>query len=101
MIITLLWLTVSTPFILSVQKNLNKPTAAASSDNPSMEEDGNPFSGLNEEKTSDGVTTLSEYLHEPFHLPTINVPELEHNGSNSSIIYITHYGELVSPPPEI
>lgn len=100
MIITLLWLTVSTPFILDVQKALSKSAVAASNDNAAMEEDTNPFSGLNEEKTSGSVTTISEYLHEPFHLPTINLPELVHNGSSSCIIYITHYGELVSPPPE-
>ncbi|MFT3700751.1 MAG: hypothetical protein QM802_00150 [Agriterribacter sp.] len=100
MILTLLWLTVSTPFILSVQKELSKPTASACSDNTSMEEDANPFSGLNEEKSSSS-TTFSEYLHEPFHLPTINVPELVHNGSAGVIIYIAHYGELVSPPPEV
>jgi len=100
MIITLLWLTISTPFIIGVQKQINKLTASAASNTHSMEDNSNPFSGLNEEKTSSSISTISEYLHEPFHLPTVNVPELVHIGGSGEVIHINHYGELVSPPPK-
>jgi len=95
-----MWLTISTPFISDVQKQISKLTASTTSDTNSMEENSNPFSGLNEEKTSGSISTISEYLHEPFHLPTVNVPELVHTGGSGDIIHINHYGELVSPPPE-
>ncbi|HEX5026516.1 MAG TPA: hypothetical protein VFV68_14655 [Agriterribacter sp.] len=97
MIFTLLWLTVSTPFILTIQQELNGKNMS-SAVNDSMDENSNPFSGFNEEKCS--ANTLSEYLHESVTLQGFDAPELEHCGSTGSGIYIAHYGELVSPPPE-
>ncbi len=97
MIMTLLWLTVSTPFIFSVQKELRN--APFSAEQQANEESTNPFSGLNEEKTNN-ANTLSEYLHEHLHLPVPGIPVLEHNGNTTSLIYIAYYGELLSPPPE-
>lgn len=97
MIITLLWLTVSTPFIFSVQKELRN--ASFSTEQQTNEDNSNPFSGLNEEKTN-SVNTLSEYLHEHLHLPVPGTPVLEHNSNTASLIYIAYYGELLSPPPE-
>lgn len=98
MIITLLWLTVSTPFIFSVQKELRN--ASISTEQQANEDNSNPFSGLNEEKTS-SVNTLSEYLHEHLHLPVPATPVLEHNSNATDLIYIAYYGELLSPPPEV
>jgi len=97
MIMTLLWLTISAPFILTVQKELNN--AAAGTNKQPVEDNTNPFSGLSEEKTS-SANALSEYLHEPLSLPVPGVPTLEHDSNNTPLIYIAYYGELLSPPPE-
>jgi len=97
MIMTLLWLTISAPFILTVQQELTN--TAAGTNKQSVEDNANPFSGLNEEKTG-SANVLSEYLHEPLSLPFPGIPTLEHDSNNTPLIYIAYYGELLSPPPE-
>lgn len=102
MMLTLLWLTISTPFIIDIQKQLHKQTSycGSGSENQSMEENANPFSGLNEEKSGNSGSTLSEYLHEPLTFPTLVTTELVHAANSGASIYIAYYGELLSPPPE-
>ncbi|MBX3254793.1 MAG: hypothetical protein KF862_11685 [Chitinophagaceae bacterium] len=102
MMLTLLWLTVSAPFIMDMQKKLHDLTSssAGSPQSQSMEEAANPFSGLNEEKCSGG-NTLSEYLHEPLALAVPLDVELIHASRGGTAIYIAYCGELLSPPPEL
>lgn len=102
MMFTLLWLTVSTPFITELQKELNKQSSysAGGSEGQSMEDNANPFSGLNEEKCNGCGNTLSEYLHEPLTITTLLTTELIHASHTGSSIYIAYCGELLSPPPE-
>ncbi|MFT3749333.1 MAG: hypothetical protein QM768_13490 [Agriterribacter sp.] len=98
----LLWLTVSTPFIINAKKQLQIVNIELSStDVPqSLEEDGNPFSGLNEEKSGNSTNAFSEYLHEPFQMPVISESPLIHKSCSGGLIYVAYYGELLSPPPE-
>ena len=95
MIMALLWLTVSTPFVYSaqqIQKQIQKEQKQHS--------DNNPFSNTTEEKNESSVSTLSEYLHDQ--------PSLENNFTflirlykrYPSKIYYEHHPELLSPPPE-
>lgn len=102
MMFTLLWLTVSAPFIVDIQKKMRFSTTslADSPQNQSMEEAANPFSGLNEEKCS-GNNALSEYLHEPLAFAAPLDVELTHDSQNGACIYLAYYGELLSPPPEL
>jgi len=97
MIMTLLWLTISTPFVITVQREMS--TTAAGTDKQPVDDNANPFSGLNEEKPS-SANALSEYLHEPLSLLVPGIPTLEHESNNTPLIYIAYYGELLSPPPE-
>ena len=97
MIFTLLWLTVSTSLIADIQQQLSGKNSTSTSAQ-SMEENTNPFSGLNEEKCS--TNTFSEYLHEFLTLAECTHPGLEHGSHAGSLIYIAYYGELISPPPE-
>ena len=102
--LTLLWLTVSAPFIADLKKDLQKTntsiTAALDDAGKATEEAADPFSGLNEEKSGSSTATLSEYLHEPFHLPVTTPFQLVHESCSRSLIYVSFYGELLSPPPE-
>lgn len=96
LIMTLLWLTVSTPFVFKAQQEQKKETQKQSK----QTDNTNPFSNTTEEKNESGVNTLSEYLHEP--------PSIENNFITltrlyklySSKIYFGHHPELISPPPE-
>lgn len=101
--VTLLWLTISAPFVFDAKKKLYKANSAmaASDISQSMEENTNPFSGLTEERSSSGTNTLSEYLHEHFNMPVISESQLIHESHIGNSIYVAHYGELLSPPPEV
>jgi hypothetical protein len=96
MIMALLWLTVSTPFVYSAQQNLKEiQKQSGQTDN------NNPFSNTTEEKNESSVNTLSEYLHDHSSLEkgfTILVRFYKRYPSN---IYCEHHPELISPPPEV
>jgi hypothetical protein len=96
MILALLWLTVSTPFVYNAQqtqKEIQKSSKQLT--------DNNPFSNTTEERNESSVNTLSEYLHEQ--------PSIENNFTflvrlyrrYPSNIYCEHHPELLSPPPEV
>ena len=96
MITTLLWLTVSTPFVYAsrqVQKEFQQQ--------PSGYEDNNPFSNTTEEKSETGTNLLSEYRHD-IHLLERHFTVLKtlYKG-HSSQINLQYYPELQSPPPEV
>lgn len=97
MLIALLWLTVSTPFVYEnqqIKKELAKQL-------PQVEdEDYNPFSNTTEEKSENSVNTLSEYLHDLHiaeHPSTIIVKFYKCHPSD---LYFAFHPELLSPPPE-
>lgn len=101
MIIALLWLTVSTPYVFNAQKKLlsigNQQSIPDNSEQG--EESANPFANTTEEKTPGSGNTLSEYLHE--------IELLKHPSGNltrfykyhSSTLYLAFHGELLVPPP--
>lgn len=97
MILTLLWLTVSTPFVYA-GSSIKKEAPSKSGDK--TQDDNNPFSGTTEEKSENGVNTISEYLHEQ---------ELHEQGFTlitsfykcpPAGLYFAYHPELISPPPE-
>lgn len=104
----LLWLTVSTPFVVSFQQQMNKSEsrflqvpAPASSDKEDEKSTTNPFANTTEEKTESGASTLSEeYLHEHHEPEAFLSDRLKHAKCGHSPLYIAFHGELLSPPPE-
>jgi hypothetical protein len=97
MIMALLWLTISTPFIYAAQQAQQEEVQKQSGDC----EDNNPFSNTIEEKNESSVNTLSEYLHDP-HLTNghfINFTRLYK--CHPSDLYYEYHIELLSPPPEV
>jgi hypothetical protein len=105
MILTLVWLTVSLPFVNAAQQQATEQSSSVD-DNPlnAEEEDdnNNPFANTTEEKTSSNFNTLSEeYLHDA-HLfdHYVIVPSVEYKLEHVST-YIAFHGELISPPPDL
>lgn len=99
MMLTLLWFMVCTPFVAAQQieqQKIEKQTDKEASDNDST----NSLTGSSEEKSENGVNTLSEYLHE-YHL-TLHHPEelIEHKKCTAAHLYLAYHPELLSPPPE-
>ena len=97
MIMALLWLTVSTPFVFASQQAQQKEIQKQAKTG----EDKNPFSTTTEEKNESSVSTLSEYLHD---LNAIN----QHftlltrvYKCHTSDVYYAFHPELLSPPPKV
>lgn len=98
MILALLWLTVSTPYIMTLQEaaiheNIenNQPLNGA---------DENPMGTNTEEKVPASNTFSEEYLHD-HHLEKHFISEIsEYNKCDNAGTYIAYHGELLVPPPD-
>ena len=103
MILALMWLTVSTPFVLATQQEQAKQhkteKATSSPIAGSEEETNNPFGNGTEEKAPDTSNFSEEYLH-TFHTICHFYTEVSqyHKHENSGT-YIAFHGELLVPPP--
>lgn len=108
MMLVLVWLTVSTPFVNAFQMKMADREAQLHKDcgdscKGASNSDCNPFANTTEEKTesSASLTFSEEYLHEHHeHLTTLD-DILQHARHGHSDLYIAFHGELLSPPPEV
>ena len=100
MMLALLWLTVSIPFVYSAQQQMSSLTITT--DIPvEIDEETNPFANTTEEKTESSGNTLSEYLHDMHaHMHYITVLE-KYSKCHPSDLYYAFHPELISPPPEV
>jgi hypothetical protein len=96
MMMALLWLTVSIPFVYASQQKTAEHSKQANAGN---EEESNPFSNTTEEKTPSNASVSEEYLHDHpssdcFFLTISQAYNCEDDGT-----YIAFHGELLVPPP--
>lgn len=97
MLLALLWLTVSTPFVFKAQQ---KGIAVEKGIQGKTSDAQDPFSGTTEEKTESGLSALSEYLHD------IAYPEqhfkvlVKYEKCHSSGLYLAYHPDLLCPPPD-
>lgn len=101
MIVALLWLTVSTPFVFKSQQQAEQYEKLIGKNQsvPLDDNDQNPYGNTTEEKAPASSSIQEEFLHENhtseyFLLLASQYPELENSG-----IYIAFHGELHVPPP--
>lgn len=100
MILALVWLTISTPFVFSAQQE-NAPVQQTTEDMPvNAEEDtSSPFSSTTEEKAPSSTVLSEEYLHAHQHDNYfLSIALRFHKGENAGT-YIAYHGELHVPPP--
>lgn len=101
MILALLWLTVSTPFVFTSQQILSGQVST-DFDAPanSQEEDtANPFGSTTEEKTPGSISFSEEYLHDQ-HLTDHYFLSISHfHKCDNAGTYVAYHGELHVPPP--
>ena len=107
MLVMLLWLTVSAPFVTAAQikadqhTTLLSPASSQEDSNSDDEQSCTPLgSNTTEEKTSNGFNSMSEeYLHtdnELFHLAELS---LNHTRHHTVAEYVAFHGEMLCPPP--
>jgi hypothetical protein len=104
MVVMLLWLTVSTPFVYAAQQQKAAYTKSDAPDqgSPRTEDSScNPFGNSSEEKAPGGINTFSEeYLHhndEVFHIAELF---FSHRRTHAEPEYRAFHGELLCPPPD-
>ena len=102
MVLALLWLTISTPFVYaSQQKMATYQTKSISiSDCNDVEDASKPLTNSTEEKNSNGNSFSEEYLqhhHEDDYF--ISISAQYHNCINAGT-YTAFHGELLVPPPD-
>lgn len=99
MILALLWLTVSTPFVYEAQQKLQQINSKNVAANSQDEETGNPLNSTTEEKAPSSINLSEEYLHHTDHNehPWFTITNYHRDYSTS--LYIAYHGELFCPPP--
>jgi hypothetical protein len=102
LILALMWLTVSTPFVLASQQEISKQQKtekAPSSPIDSNDEESNPLGNNTEEKAPTTTSISEEYLH-TFHIISHFYTEVsQYHKHENSDVYIAFHGELLVPPP--
>lgn len=98
MIIALLWLTISIPFVYAAQSD--QALTALQCDDQQEEDCTNPLTNTTEEKTESGVNNLSEYLHEAHSLEHGFIIITKYEKCHADDLYFAYHPELISPPPD-
>jgi hypothetical protein len=100
MIITLLWLTVSTPFVIAFQQELAKQERLNKQSPVTGTDDNNPLSNNTEEKVPGNSNSFSEeFLHDLHVIHYFVSAASQYNKCEEPRTYIAFHGELLVPPP--
>lgn len=101
MIVALLWLTVSIPFVYESQQKLAQQEKSEKATIPpgGNEEDANPFGNTTEEKAPGNSTVSEEYLHDHHEAEYFLLIASQYHKCENTDTYIAFHGELLVPPP--
>lgn len=97
MILALLWLTVSTPFVFNSQKERSSQQLSANAG--TEEETANPFGNTTEEKTPNSSSFSEEYLHDHHGADHFLLIVSQYHKCENSGTYTAFHGELLVRPP--
>jgi len=100
LMLAMVWLTVSVPFVFKQQKELAKENIRLAGI-PPEEETHNPFSKSSEEKNESGKSGLSIFFHDYVFQTTGNTGTVNYCTRQVAGLYTAFHGELLSPPPEL
>ena len=103
MILALLWLTISAPFILSSQQKLAKQEKTSSTSIPSgtnEEETSTPLgNNTTEEKVPSTISLSEEYLHDHHTTEYFSSLRSQYHKLENAGTYTAFHGEILIPPP--
>lgn len=95
MILALVWLTISIPFVYAAEKALKAQTQS-----PSGCEDSNPFANTTEEKSETNTTSVSEYLIVHISQELTFTVVIKIYNRHSADLYFAFRPEAIYPPPK-
>ena len=102
MIMALMWLTVSTPFVYAFQQELDKQQKMEKAGSPvtGCEEETTKIPNSNTEEKTPGNTSLSEeYLHNNHKADYFIYLSMQYQKCDNAGTYIAYHGEMLIPPP--
>ena len=102
MILALLWLTISAPFVVAAQQELARQDKTANATSPlaaNEEETANPFGNTTEEKSPSSSSFSEEYLHDHHKADYFFSIVSQYHKCEDSGTYVAYHGELLVPPP--
>ena len=100
MVLALLWLTISAPFVFEAQHELAKHHKVEKASLPINDEESNPFGGnTTEEKAPSGTTFSEEYIHDHHEADLLFLMASQFHINRNAGTYIAFHGELLVPPP--
>ena len=102
MILALLWLTVSMPFVYASQQKLAKQDKIENTGSPlagKEEEAANPVGNTPEEKAPGGNSVSEEYLHDHHSTDYFFAIISQYHKCVNAGTYVAYHGELLVPPP--
>ena len=100
MVLTLVWLSVSTPFVYATQQaqQVSKKHHSEKKDKANQSSQTNT---IDEDEVVNSMANLSEYLHTHTFSIKHFIPVLtKHTKCHPSDLYFAYHPELISPPPE-
>jgi hypothetical protein len=101
LILALVWLSVSTPYVYRFQQKTKTEKQAMTAENDTDCEDGcGLLNNTNEEKAESGPNTLQEFLHEPLHIAHPSIEQVNEYGHFEQKASVAYHPEFISPPPE-
>lgn len=104
MILTLLWLTVSAPFVFFSQQELAKQQCLVSAQLPDSnadEDSTNPFGNTTEEKSTGSTSFSEEFLHDHHEDSHFSIVISSFHKTENASLYVAFHGELLVPPPNM
>jgi hypothetical protein len=101
MILALVWLTVSAPFVYTAQEELSKQQKMEKPGFPlaGSEEESNPFGNNTEEKAPNTTSLSEEYIHNSHRIHFFFSIATQYHKCENADTYIAFHGELLVPPP--
>ena len=102
MILALLWLTISLPFVFESQQQSQSNQIVNQDSSENSEESTNPFGNTTEEKNPNSSNSFSEeFLHDHhIHDHYFSIAAQYHKCENVAT-YIAFHGDLEVPPPDV
>jgi len=103
MVVALLWLTVSLPFVYAGQQELAKQEQTANANvPPGNDDETNPFGNSTEEKAPTGSNSFSEeYIHDHHRAEYFFFIASQYHKCENAGTYVAFHGELLVPPPNV
>ena len=102
MIMALLWLTISAPFVIAAQQKIAQYDKTVDTSSPlagNEEEAANPFGNTTEEKAPSSTTFSEEFLHDHHKADYFFSIISQYHKCEDADTYVAYHGELLVPPP--